>query len=112
MTMDVESRDENGVVVVNLRGKLDTNTTPSAEDSISALCDRGATKMLINLAELDYISSAGLRLLLATAKKLKASGGELRVCSLNNTVQEVFDISGFGSILNVQVTEVDGLANF
>ena len=109
--MDVQSREDNGVVVVVMRGKLDTNTTPSAEDSISALCDRGATKMLINLAELDYISSAGLRLLLATAKKLKATGGVLRVCSLNNTVQEVFEISGFGSILNVHATELDGLAN-
>ena len=110
--MDVQSREEQGVVVVKMRGKLDTNTTPSAEDSISALCDSGATKMLISLAELDYISSAGLRLLLATAKKLKATGGELRVCSLNKTVQEVFEISGFDSILNVRATEGDGLANF
>jgi len=110
--MELQSHEENGVVVIKMLGKLDTNTTPSAEDSISTLYDDGTTKMLINFVELDYISSAGLRLLLATARKLKAAGGELRVCSLNAVVREVFDISGFASILNVFASEADGLANF
>jgi anti-anti-sigma factor len=50
--------------------------------------------------------------LLATAKKLKASGGDLKICSLNDTVQEVFDISGFSSILAVSTDQEEALASF
>jgi anti-anti-sigma factor len=50
--------------------------------------------------------------LLATAKKLKGTGGDLKICGLNPTVQEVFDISGFGSILNVAKSEADALSAF
>jgi len=66
----------------------------------------------VNLEKLDYISSAGLRVLLATAKKLKAIGGELRVCSLNEIVTEVFDISGFDLILTVLPSESEALDGF
>ena len=66
----------------------------------------------LNFAALEYISSAGLRVLLATAKKLKASGGDLKICSLNDTVQEVFDISGFSSILTVSKDQEEALASF
>jgi anti-anti-sigma factor len=61
---------------------------------------------------LDYISSAGLRVLLATAQKLQAEDGALRVCNLNETVQEVFDISGFSTILSVFKTETEALNEF
>ena len=66
----------------------------------------------MNLEKLDYISSAGLRVLLATAKKLKAIGGELRVCSLNEIVTEVFDITGFDLILTVLPSESEALDGF
>jgi anti-anti-sigma factor len=92
-----------------LNGKLDTNTTPAAEGEINALLDAGASKLLINFEQLSYISSSGLRLLLATAKKLKASGGDLKVCSLNEMATEVFEVSGFSSILNVFDSEQDAL---
>lgn len=107
--MEVTVRDEGDAKVVMLNGKLDTNTTPTAEADINALLDGGATKLLINFEQLSYISSSGLRLLLATAKRLKASGGELKVCSLNEMATEVFEVSGFSSILNVFATEQDAL---
>jgi anti-sigma B factor antagonist len=93
-------------------GHLDTNTSPEAESAINTLIETGARKVLINFAALEYISSAGLRVLLATAKKLKASGGDLKICSLNDTVQEVFDISGFSSILTVSKDQDEALASF
>ena len=109
--MEVTVRDEGDTKVVMLNGKLDTNTTPTAEADINALLDGGANKLLINFEQLSYISSSGLRLLLATAKRLKASGGELKVCSLNEMATEVFEVSGFGSILNVFATEQDALGS-
>ncbi len=79
---------------------------------MTQLIDQGATKLVVNFEKLDYISSAGLRVLLATAKQLKGNSGELRVCSLNEVVQEVFDISGFTTILTVTKTEPEALKGF
>ena len=107
--MEITVRDEGDTKVVMLSGKMDTNTTPAAEDEINALLDAGASKVLINFDQLRYISSSGLRLLLALAKRLKGSGGDLKVCALNEMATEVFEVSGFGSILNVFASEADAL---
>ena len=109
--MEINVRDEGDTKIVMLQGKLDTNTTPSAEAEINALLDGGAANILINFEELSYISSSGLRLLLATAKRMKAAGGDLKVCSLNEMANEVFEVSGFSSILNVFASEQEALAN-
>ena len=66
----------------------------------------------MNLAKLDYISSAGLRVLLASAKQLKPDGGEIRICNLNEVVKEVFDISGFVTIFKVFGSETEALDGF
>ncbi len=110
--MDVTVKEVNEVNVMSFEGNLDTNTAPQAQAQIDQLIDGGSSKILINFDNLNYISSAGLRVLLATAKKLKATDGDLKICSLNQTVQEVFDISGFSSILSVVATEEDALAGF
>ena len=109
--MEITVRDEGDTKVVMLNGKLDTNTTSAAENEINTLLDGGASKLLINFEQLSYISSSGLRLLLATAKRLKGSGGELKVCSLNEMATEVFEISGFSSILNVFSSEQEALGS-
>ena len=110
--MDIKTTESGDVRILEVQGHLDTNTSPEAESSINTLIDAGATKLLINFAAVEYISSAGLRVLLATAKKLKGGGGDLRICNLNATVQEVFDISGFSSILTVSSNQEEALASF
>jgi len=110
--MEVTVKEVNEVSVLSFEGNLDTNTAPQAQEQIDQLIDGGSSRILINFNELNYISSAGLRVLLATAKKLKATSGDLKICGLNQTVQEVFDISGFSSILSVVATEEDALGGF
>jgi len=110
--MKIETRESQGIHIIAFEGNLDTNTSPEAESVINELIDAGKQKVLVNFEQLNFISSAGLRVLLATVKKLNASGGELRICSLNATVQEVFDISGFVTILNVKNTEEEALSSF
>jgi len=110
--MEINIREVNGVNIVEFTGNLDTNTAPEAENQINGLLDGGAAKILVNFENLNYISSAGLRVLLATAKKMMASGGSLKICALNSTVQEVFDISGFSTILSLAANETDALADF
>ncbi len=69
--MEIQTRDTNDIKVVVLIGKLDTNTAPDAEKHLNKLMEEGDRKILINLEKLDYISSAGLRVLLSTNKQLQ-----------------------------------------
>lgn len=110
--MDLEIKESGDIKILGFHGNLDTNTSPDAESTINELIANGADKFLMNFDNLNFISSSGLRVLLATAKKLKGTGGNLKICGLNPTVQEVFDISGFGSILDVAKTEADALSAF
>ena len=110
--MKLEVRDSNDVKILEFEGNLDTNTSPDAEATINELIESGSIMLLANFEKLNFISSAGLRVLLATAKKLRGTGGDLRICALNPTVQEVFDISGFGSILSVYHSESEALSSF
>lgn len=108
--MEISSEFLNDVKVVRLEGNLDTNTSSSAQEFLNSAIDQGAAKIVVNFEKVDFVSSAGLRVLLATAKRLGGSGGSLRVCGLNETVSEVFEISGFSTILSVFPTESEALA--
>jgi anti-anti-sigma factor len=113
-TLDIKTEDKAGVVVVRLIGSLDTATSAAAMEQLHALVAPSAnkTRMLLDCSALTYVSSAGLRVFLTTTKKLTAAGGALRVSGLNETVREVFEISGFVSIFKVFATDVDALAGF
>ena len=110
MALEVKTNELNDVVVVELLGNLDTNTAPKAEAEINTWLEKGAKKMVINLEQTNYVSSAGLRIFLATAKKMTASGGAVKLCAPNEVVQEILDISGFSSILDVRGSEEDALS--
>ena len=99
--MEIQSSDVGDIKVVEVEGNLDTNTSPMAQEHIGQLIDAGANKILFDFEKVNYISSAGLRVLLATAKQLRKTEGDLRLCNLNRNVQDVFEISGFSSILKV-----------
>ena len=112
--MNVSSRMQNDVTVVALAGNLDSNTSPQAQQALDDILAGGARKLAVDFSKLDYISSAGLRVLLGAAKRLggQGSAGALRLFGLNETVKEVFDISGFSTILSVFATEADALNGF
>lgn len=119
-SMDITTRTQNGVTLVAFAGSLDSNTSPKAQQALDRMLAAGAWKMVVDCTALDYISSAGLRVLLGTAKRLSGAGaggaggagGALRLFGLNETVREVFDISGFSKILGVFATEFDALKGF
>ena len=111
-SMDITTRTRNDVALVAFAGNLDSNTSPRAQQALDAILASGGRKMVVDFTALDYISSAGLRVLLGTAKRLSGAGGALHLCGLNETVQEVFDISGFSTILAVFATEADALRGF
>jgi anti-anti-sigma factor len=110
--MNTTIKNEGDISIISLTGSLDTNTSKEAEDQINKLIDEGSIKLLIDLTDLDYISSSGLRILLSTSKKLKSLRGEMRICGLNETVNEVFEISGFTMIFIIVKTLEEAKASF
>ncbi len=111
-SMDITTRTRNDVTLVAFAGNLDSNTSPRAQQVLDEVLASSGKKIVIDFTALDYISSAGLRILLGTAKRLSGAGGALHLFGLNQTVREVFDISGFSTILAVFPTEADALKRF
>ena len=107
--MDIAIRTAADVSIVGLAGHLDTNTSAAAQDALDALLAGGSRKVVVDCTALEYISSAGLRVLLSTVKRLERDGGTLHLFGLNDTVREVFEISGFSMILPVFDTETQAL---
>ncbi len=101
MSLDVTEAQEGSVLVVSPAGRLDSVTAGGFEAQLLKHINEGATKMVLDFGKLDYISSAGLRVVLLAGKKLKAAGGKLALCGLNQQIREVFAISGFISIFAV-----------
>jgi len=106
--MEISTRTSNDIHIVGIAGNLDSTTSPEAQKKLDAVL-AGARKVVLDFSELDYISSAGLRVLLGAAKQLRASGGTLRMFGLNQSVREVFEISGFSAILAVYPSEAEAL---
>ena len=106
--MEIATRTHNDITLVAVAGSLDSNTSPQAQQALDGILANGARKIVIDFSAVDYISSAGLRVMLAMAKRL-SGGGALRLFGLNETVREVFDISGFSTILAVFATEAEAL---
>ncbi|MEO7367665.1 MAG: STAS domain-containing protein [Gemmatimonadaceae bacterium] len=107
--MQISTRTSNDIHIVAISGSMDSTTSPEAQKSLDAIL-AGAKKVVLDFSQLDYISSAGLRVLLGAAKKLRASGGTLRIFGLNQSVREVFEISGFSAILSVYPSEAEALS--
>jgi anti-anti-sigma factor len=99
--MEIHSKKEKDCLIVSVQGRIDAVTAPDFEKSLSEWISQGESWLIINLSELEYISSAGLRSILAIAKVLKAKGGKIAFACLKGTVKDVFKISGFGSIFQI-----------
>lgn len=83
-----------------LEGRLDTTTAPELEKELKGSLD-GATALTLDLTRLEYISSAGLRVLLSAHKAMSGKGG-MKVTHVNEIVQEVFEVTGFSDILTIE----------
>ncbi|OPY77310.1 MAG: putative anti-sigma factor antagonist BtrV [Syntrophorhabdus sp. PtaU1.Bin153] len=108
--MKFDTKKDKDLTVVSIAGRMDAVTTPEAEDRLAGLIDAGERSFVVDLQQLDYISSAGLRGILATAKKLKAERGDIVFANLQGHVNEVFKISGFQSLFKI-FDSVDAAVN-
>lgn len=98
--MTIQKTVNENVLTVALSGRLDTTTAPQLESELKASLE-GVQTLVLDFAELTYLSSAGLRVLLA-AQKIMNKQGSMRVKNVNETIQEIFEVTGFCDILTVE----------
>ena len=109
MKVDIEVKDISGIAIVRIGGQLGSTTSGEVMDRLNELAKGGGKKMILNLRDLEYISSAGLRSILVPAKLLKSSDGELRICEANPSVRKVLETSGFSALVSLHDTEREAL---
>ena len=98
--MTIAKQQNGNALTLAVEGRLDTTTSPELEKELKASLD-GAETLTLDFAKLDYISSAGLRVLLSAHKAMSLKGG-MKVIHVNEIVQEVFDVTGFADILTIE----------
>ena len=98
--MTIEKKMNGNELVIALEGRLDTMTSPELEAELNQSL-AGADSLTLDFSKLEYISSAGLRVLLSAHKAMSAKGG-MKVTNVNEIVQEVFEVTGFADILNIE----------
>ena len=110
--MEIIEENQGGINIFKLDGRLDSNTSQGFENKIFQAIDDGSKSMIIDFKDLDYISSAGLRVILKATKALKREEGKMMLCDMQDYVKEVFEIAGFDSFLPIVGTMNDALQAF
>lgn len=99
--MDITTEKKENYNLVNVSGRLDSTTALEFENTLISFLEQGKEN-IIDFKDLKYISSSGLRVLLVAAKKLSAADEKLTIVSMQDHIKEVFDISGFTDLFNIQ----------
>jgi anti-sigma B factor antagonist len=111
-TMEITTATRDGAIILSVAGRVDTATAPALELAINKIIESGTRKILLNFAGVTYISSGGLRVLLATAKKLKNPGDKYALCSLAAEVHKILKLAGFTTIFSIYPSEGEALAGW
>ncbi len=110
--VEIKEELKQDILILHVQGRLDAISSPAAERKVFDYIHRGQHQLLLDFSGVDYLSSAGMRMLLSTAKKLKALSGKLVVSSVTPNVMDVLRMSGFDHVLEIAQTEEDGLRRF
>jgi len=108
--MNIETRLQDGVTVIGIEGRLDGHHAAEAESAFLALAAEGRNKFVLDFERMQYISSAGLRVVLVAAKKVRSMQGQLICASMSDQVRDVFEMSGFLSILETAASADEALS--
>ena len=99
--MEIIEKKIGGVSIVALGGRLDAYVSGDVEQKLNALVDADEVCLVVSLAGLDYISSSGLRVLLASLKKVRKRDGDIKLASMKPHIKEVFDVAGFSQLFSI-----------
>ncbi|MDD4821897.1 MAG: STAS domain-containing protein [Bacteroidales bacterium] len=107
--MNISFETKSNFTVIHLTGRIDVTNSNDLETELIRLFEDDRYNLLINCAELNYISSSGLRVFLLAQKKVMAAQGDLIICSLQPMIREIFDISGLSTIFKICKSEEEAL---
>jgi len=108
--VEITTAIKENATILTITGRIDTATAPALEQAINREIENGHRSLLLNFSQVTYISSGGLRVLLATAKKLRNTGDRYALCCLAAEVQKVLKLAGFTTIFSIYSTEAEALA--
>ena len=112
MALEILEEEKGGVIIISPRGQIDSNSAISFEQRLLAAIKRGSTRLIVDFQDVDYISSAGLRVFLKAIKELKPHDAQLLLCSVKDYIKEVFELSGFVIFLSIHSTLQECLGLF
>lgn len=110
--VDITEGKSGDILILHVKGRLDAISSPTAEKKVFDFINNGNNKLLLDFAGVEYLSSAGMRMLLSTTKKLKTIDGKLVLCSINTNVMDVLKMSGFDHVLELAKSEEEALKKF
>lgn len=110
--MNIETRELKHVSVVKISGRVDSSTAPEMEKALQDLIETDRHQMVLDLQDAEYMSSAGLRVLVSTLKAAKKSGGDLKLAQLSPRVKEVLDLAGLTPVFNVHADLIEAVGAF
>jgi len=107
--MDISEDRKADAVILALSGKLDATTAKTFEDRILGAINSGTQRLVVDLSQLDYVSSSGLRVFILAAKRLQTVDGKIVLCSMKDHVRQVFDLAGFSSMLSIYASRDEAI---
>ena len=110
--MLVNTERNGDALIAKTEGRVDGVNAREFQVALETALDAGESAVILDMEQLSYISSAGLRVILLTAKTLQNQKAKFAVCSLSESVREVFEISGFDKIISIHPSQAEALASF
>ena len=109
--MEIVEKIQNDSYIFELSGSLDSNTSPGFQEKVLKAIESGANKLVVDFADVEYVSSAGLRVLNLASKKLKHSSGKIVLCCVEDYIREVLEIAGFDLFLPIVTDQREALSH-
>jgi anti-sigma B factor antagonist len=99
--MEVIEKKQDGICILTLSGRLDASSSSEFREKIFQIIEDGTNRVILDCENLDYISSAGLRVVLEATKEIKQNNGEIMLCALQDYIKEVFEVAQFDAFLSI-----------
>lgn len=109
---NIQESSKEDIVILKIKGKLDSALSCSLEKRVFSLINEGNSKLILDLSDINYINSSGLRMLLSIKKQIKTVSGKFIVCSLSSEVMEIMKICGFDHVLDLASNQEEAMRQF
>ena len=109
--LDMNEDRAGAVTVLSVKGRIDSTTAPTLDERLSAILSAASARVLMDFSQLEYISSAGFRVLLLAAKRADASMSRFVLCGVSGKVRQLFDLGGFLDLFPIAPNREDGIAS-